>query len=70
MEIIRTIESNILADVHRQITNLHNACFRSTLSRSYFKQLSHFRYLVFVVRYQAALHPVFPADIITLFSVF
>ena len=47
MKIIRTIEFDISKDTHEQIIELVNSCFRSTLSRSYFKQLPHFRYLVF-----------------------
>ena len=47
METIRIIEYAVSADVHWQITDLHNACFKSALPRSYFKQLPHFRYVVF-----------------------
>ena len=48
MKITRTIEFDISQDVHRQITKLKNLSFPDTKrNRSYFKQLPHFRYLVF-----------------------
>jgi GNAT superfamily N-acetyltransferase len=48
MEIIRTIEFDISKKVHQQITELKNSSFPDTeRSRSYLKQLPHFRYLVF-----------------------
>ena len=47
MKIIRIAEFDISTEQHQQITKLYNACFSENLSRSYFKQLPHFRYLVF-----------------------
>ena len=47
MKIIRKAEFDISKDQHHQITELYNICFSKNLSRSYFKQLPHFRYLVF-----------------------
>ena len=48
MKITRAIEFDIPKDVHRQITKLKNLSFPETKrNRSYFKQLPHFRYLVF-----------------------
>ena len=47
MEVIRTIEFDISAKVHQQITELQHASFNTQILRSYFKQLPHFRYLVF-----------------------
>ena len=48
MKITRIIEFDISKDVHRQITKLKNLSFPETKrNRSYFKQLPHFRYLVF-----------------------
>ena len=48
MKIIRTIEFDISKNVHRQITKLRNLSFPEIKrNRSYFKQLPHFRYLVF-----------------------
>ncbi len=41
-------EHQISSDLHDQITSLRNACFPDgQLSRSYFKQLPHFRILAF-----------------------
>ncbi|MEY2832369.1 MAG: hypothetical protein RLZZ574_1627 [Cyanobacteriota bacterium] len=48
MKIIRTSEFDISADVHQQITELHNLCFSQSQSRSYYKQLPDFRYLVYL----------------------
>lgn len=48
MKIIRTIEYDIPANIHQQIIELRNSCFSENVkTRSYFKQLPHFRYLVF-----------------------
>ena len=48
MKIIRTIEYDIPAELHQQITDLRNSCFPENIKpRSYYKQLPHFRYLVF-----------------------
>ena len=48
MKTTRIIEFDITRDVHRQITKLKNLSFPETKrNRSYFKQLPHFRYLVF-----------------------
>lgn len=47
VEIIKTIEFDISSQVHQQITKLHNICSDYHHSRSYFKQLPHFRYLAF-----------------------
>lgn len=48
MQTIRTIEFDICEKVHQQITELINSSFSETeRPRSYFKQLPHFRYLVF-----------------------
>ena len=48
MKIIRTIEFDISKENHKRITDLKNLSFPETKrSRSYFKQLPHFRYLVF-----------------------
>ena len=50
MKTIRAIEFDIIEETHRQITELRNSCFpaKNTKPRSYYKQLPHFRYLVFV----------------------
>lgn len=48
MKIVRTIEFDIEANTHRQITELRNKCFPKNQSEySYYKQLPHFRYLAF-----------------------
>jgi len=47
MEIIRRIEFEISAETHQQIAELYQVCFSDIPVRSYFKQLPHFRYLVF-----------------------
>ena len=47
MKIIRKAEFDISKEQNQQIKKLYNACFSENLSRSYFKQLPHFRYLVF-----------------------
>ena len=48
MKITRTIEFDLTPDIHQQITKLKNLSFPETKrNRSYFKQLPHFRYLVF-----------------------
>lgn len=50
MNIIRSIEFDIIEETHQQITELRNTCFpaENNKPRSYYKQLPHFRYLVFV----------------------
>ncbi|MEM7759932.1 MAG: GNAT family N-acetyltransferase [Cyanobacteria bacterium P01_A01_bin.40] len=48
MNIIRQIEFEIAPEVQQKIIELRNVCFSQSLSRSYFKQLPHFRYLVFI----------------------
>ncbi|MEM8720923.1 MAG: hypothetical protein AAGE84_16770 [Cyanobacteria bacterium P01_G01_bin.39] len=48
MNIIRQIEFAIAPEVQQKIIELRNVCFSQSLPRSYFKQLSHFRYLVFI----------------------
>jgi predicted acetyltransferase len=48
MKIIKIIEFNIELNTHNQITKLRNICFpESKKDRSYYKQLPHFRYLVY-----------------------
>ena len=49
MEISRVIEFDISSDTHKKITDLRNSCFpkENNKPRSYYKQLPHFRYLVF-----------------------
>ena len=48
MKIIKAAEFDISQETHEQITELKNLSFPETKrSRSYFKQLPHFRYLVF-----------------------
>jgi len=47
MEIIRQTEFEISTENHQQIIELQQVCFSEAQSRSYFKQLPHFRYLVF-----------------------
>ena len=47
MEIIRQIEFEISAETHQQIAELYQVCFLDIPVRSYFKQLPHFRYLIF-----------------------
>lgn len=49
MKITKTIEHDISQELHQQITELHNSCFpgENAKPRSYYKQLPHFRYLVF-----------------------
>ena len=49
MKISRIIEFDISKELHQQITELRNSCFpKNPKPRSYYKQLPHFRYLVFV----------------------
>lgn len=50
MNIIRTVEFDIIEETHQQITELRNSCFptENNKPRSYYKQLPHFRYLAFV----------------------
>ena len=48
MKILRKVEFDIESKIHFQITNLRNSCFTDyRVDRSYYKQLPHFRYLVF-----------------------
>ena len=48
MKIKRFIEFEISSALHSQITKLKNKCFPdSQKMRSYYKQLPHFRFLVF-----------------------
>lgn len=48
MRIIKTVEFDIELDTHNQITKLRNLCFpENKKDRSYYKQLPHFRYLVY-----------------------
>ena len=49
MKINRIIEFDISKELHQQITELRNSCFpENSKPRSYYKQLPHFRYLVFI----------------------
>ena len=49
MKINRIIEFDISQELHQQITELRNSCFpENSKPRYYYKQLPHFRYLVFV----------------------
>lgn len=48
MKFIKLIEHDIGINAHNQITKLRNICFpNSVKDRSYYKQLPHFRYLVY-----------------------
>lgn len=47
VKIIKQIEFDISSETHQQIIELHNICSDYHHSRSYFKQLPHFRYLAF-----------------------
>ncbi|MEM8674947.1 MAG: GNAT family N-acetyltransferase [Cyanobacteria bacterium P01_G01_bin.67] len=47
MNIIRQIEFDIDPKVQQKIIELRNICLTQSQTRSYFKQLPHFRYLVF-----------------------
>ena len=48
MNISRIIEFDLSKELHQQITELRNSCFpENAKPRSYYKQLPHFRYLVF-----------------------
>ena len=49
MKISRITEFDISKELHQQITELRNSCFpKNSKPRSYYKQLPHFRYLVFI----------------------